>query len=290
MRAGDALAKVIERGDTPYIEMPGMPVFAPPYKQKDITLCQLVLESSKSAMQRVLDQYLNPVAGPHKFRAIGKWVIFQMGHIGVNNGAEPDTNFGTAPETSATFLVPCARLGKCEFGFFAPLILVSHPLSMVAGREVLGMAKQLASFDGVMPDHLDDTVVSTYTSDRSGPGAPIAMNPLLRVRRSNEPLPGRPLVRSLFEHAARSRTVTFFNVRQLRAAGDGSTASVSELTRGRMRLGRVELERFANAHEVVIERWASHPVSEIFGFPARPLSPVLSAKIHVDEASLDVEP
>jgi uncharacterized protein with NAD-binding domain and iron-sulfur cluster len=303
MRAGDALAKVIERGDSPYIEMPGMPVFPPPYRQKDITLCQLVLPSSTASMQRVLDQYLNPLAGAHKFRAIGKWVIFQMGHIGVNNGAEPDTNFGTAPETSASFLVPCGRYAlpsrrpafggsadKClEIGFFAPLILVSHPLSMVAGREVLGMAKQLATFDGAMPDHLDDTVVSTHTSNRSGPSAPIAMNPLLRVRRTSGPPPDRKtVVKSLFEHAARSRTITFFNARQLRAVGDPSMASSSDLTHGRMRLGRVEFEPFSSAHEVVIERWASHPISQMFDFPAQPLTPVLSAKIHVDEASLDV--
>jgi hypothetical protein len=214
-----------------------------------------------------------------------------MGHIAVNNGAAPDTNFGTAAETSATFLVPCARIGKClEIGFFAPLILVSHPLSMVAGREVLGMAKQLASFEGAMPDHLDDTVVSTMTSDRKGPSTPITMNPLLRVRRTGGAPPDRKtLAKSLFEHAARSRTITFFNVRQLRAVGDAALASSSELTRGRMRLGRVEFEPFSGNHEIVIERWASHPIQQMFGFPARPLTPVLSAKIHVDEASLDVE-
>jgi uncharacterized protein with NAD-binding domain and iron-sulfur cluster len=292
MRAGDALAKVIERGDSPYIEMPGMPVFPPPYKQKDITLCQFVLDSSTSSMQRVLDKYLNPLAGAHKFRALGKWVIFQMGHIGVNNGAEPDTNFGTAPETSATFLVPCGRFDKClEIGFFAPLILVSHPLSMVAGREVLGMAKQLASFDGAMPDRLDDTIVSTTTSDRKGPSTPIATNPLLRLRRTSASPPSRMgFVKSLFEHAARSRTITFFNARQLRAVGDPSMASSSDLTRGRMRLGRVEIEPFSSGHELVIDRWASHPIAEIFGFSPGPLTPVLSAKIHVDEASLDVEP
>ncbi len=295
MRAGDALAAVIERGDSAYIEMPGMPVFPPPYRQKDITLCQLLLDSTTSNMQRILDQYLNPLAGPHKFRALGKWVVFQMGYIAVNNGAAPDTNFGTAPETSATFLVPCGRLGgsnKClEFGFFAPIILVSHPLSMVAGREVLGMAKQLASFEGDMPNHLDDTVVSTNTSDRKGPGAPIAMNPLLRVRRTTATPPSRTsFVKSLFEHAARSRTITFFNVRQLRAVGGPSMASSSDLVRGRMRLGRVEIEPFSSGHEITIEAWASHPIARLFGFPSGSLSPVLSAKFHVDEASLDVEP
>jgi len=215
-----------------------------------------------------------------------------MGQIGVNNGAQPDTNFGTAPETSATFLVPCGRFDRClEIGFFAPLILVSHPLSMVAVRVVLDMAKQLATFDGTMPDHLDDTVVTTTTSNRSGPRASIEMNPLLRVRRKGSSPPARKgFVKSLFEHAARSRTVTFFNVRQLRAVGDPTMASSSDLTRGRMRLGRVEFEPFASGHEIVIEPWASHPIAQLFGFKPGPLTPVLSAKIHVDEASLDVEP
>jgi hypothetical protein len=292
MRAGDALAAAIERGTSPYIEMPGMPVFPPPYRQKDLTLCQLVLEANASSMQGVIDRYLNPAAGPHKFRALGQWVIFQMGQIGVNNGAAPDTNFGTASETSAAFLVPCARLdGKCvQIGFFAPLILVSHPLSMVAGREVLGMAKQLAEFTGTMPASLDDTVVSTTTSNRSGPSTPITIDPLIRVRRTGTAAPSGGFARSLVEHVVSGRSVTFFNVRQLRAVGDPQMASTSELVRGRMTLGHVDLQPFSGGHEIVIEPWASHPIASLFGFPSGPLSPVLSAKFHVDEASLDVEP
>jgi hypothetical protein len=292
-RAGDALANVIERGESPFIEYPGMPVFPPPYRQKDITLCQMVLDANASSMQAVLDRYLNPLVGTHRFRALGRWVIFQMGQIAVNNGAAPDTNFGTAAETSATFLVPCGRIAdKCvEIGFFAPLILVSHPLSMVAGREVLGMAKQLASFEGEMPDHLDDTIVSTTTSDMLGPASEIAVRELLRIRRTSAPPPEKSrIVRSLFQELASSRTITFFSVRQLRAASDPSMASTSEITRGRMRLGKVAIEPFAKSHTIEIVPRQSHPIVQLFGFSGASLRPVASAKIHVDEASLDVEP
>ena len=128
-----------------------MPVYPPPYHQKDLTLCQFVLEADAQKLQEVVDRYLNVTNAPQRFAVLGSWVLFQTGHVGSNISGVAGAMFGTGQETSATFLVPVVRWGgdgliPIEIGLFAPFVFVDRPLSLIAGREVLGMAKQLASF------------------------------------------------------------------------------------------------------------------------------------------------
>ncbi len=296
--AGQAAAKAAVASEgRAFVEYPGMPVFPPPYRQTEVTMCELALAADPTRMQTVLDRYLNPCAGDRRFRALGRWVLLQTGFIAQNRGGPPDEDFGTASETSASFLVPCARFcglnGPVEVGFFAPMIFVSHPLSLVAGREVLGMAKHLASFDGAMPERLDDTTMTTMGLARRGADEPIAPIELIRVQRSPGGAPqdgGRHPIRDLLADFASARTVTFFCLRQLRDLRDPSRASSSELVRGRLKLGRVKLEPLAGAHTIEIARAASHPIADLFGFAYGPLTSSFAAKIHVDEATLDVEP
>jgi hypothetical protein len=301
-----------------------MPVYPPAYRQRDITLCQFVLQADPKRLQQALDTYLNPLAGEHSFRALGRWVILQTGHIASNVSAPPGEIYGTGKETSATFLVPCARWRgwakpgtlPIEVGFFAPFIFVDHPLSVVAGREVLGMAKQLASFDAVMPDHLDQTTMSTMAVRVLGRDSPVESLPLLRVQRG--PLTGAPpgspsfwtsarraidavlgsiapqgrrdVVHELLEKLLGARQVLFFSLRQLRDTRDPHRAAFREITRGRMRLGHVALETLSATHSIEIERVGSHPIARCLGLDDGPLTPVATMKIRIDEATLDVEP
>ena len=295
--AGDAVARAVSPPtSSPFVEYPGMPVFPPPYRQTGITLCELALPADASKMQRVLDRFLNPCAGPHKFHALGRWVLLQTGFIAENRGGPPDEDWGTASETSASFLVPCARLvglRSLDIGFFAPIVLVSHPLSMIAGREVLGMAKHLASFAGAMPAGLDDTTVTTMALRARGTDNLIEPIDLIRVTRrdggATSSSASHP-VHTLLGRLARSRSVSFFNLRQQRAVRDPQGAATLELVRGRMRLGHhVDLEPLAGAHTVEIVRAASHPIADLFGLASGPIEPVVCAKMQIDRATLDVE-
>jgi len=332
LRAGGAIASAVfapEPGPSAttqaaFVEYSGMPVYPPAYRQTDITLCQFVLKADPRRLQQALDTYLNTSAGEHRFRALGRWVLFQTGFIASNVSAPPGDVYGTGKETSATFLVPCARWRgwdrpgalPIEVGFFAPFIFVDHPLSVVAGREVLGMAKHLASFDSVMPENLDQTTMSTMAVRVLGRDSPVEPLPLLRVRRGavSATPPGSPslwsdarraihaivgsmapggrsrVVHLLFERLLGARQVLFFSLRQLRDTRDPHRASFREITRGRMRLGHVALETLAAAHTIEIERLQSHPIARCLGLDDGPLTPVATVKIRIDEATLDVEP
>ena len=306
-----------------FVEYPGMPVYPPPYRQTDITLCEFVLKADPRRLQQTLDSYLNPSAGEHRFRALGRWALFQTGYIAGNVSAPPGDLYGTGAETSATFLVPCVRWRgwdkpgalPVEVGFFAPFIFVDHPLSVVAGREVLGMAKHLASFDSVMPDNLDHTTMSTMAVRVLGRDSPVEPLPLLRVRRrevleapaksqgfwnearrgidavvaSIAPTGRSDVVHKLLERLLGAREVLFFSLRQLRDTRNPQRAAFREITRGRMRLGHVALETLPAGHTIEIERLASHPIARCLGLDDGPLTPVAAVKVRIDEATLDLE-
>jgi uncharacterized protein with NAD-binding domain and iron-sulfur cluster len=307
-----------------FVEYPGMPVYPPPYRQADITLCEFVLKADPRRLQQALDAYLNPASGEHRFRALGRWVILQTGNIASNVSAPPGDVYGTGQENSATFLIPCARWRgwdkpgalPVEVGFFAPFIFVDHPLSVIAGREVLGMAKHLASFDAAMPDNLDQTTMSTMAVRVLGRDSPVESLPLLRIRRgaakgalapslnfwtdarraidavvaSIAPSRGRELVHGLLEKLLGARQVLFFSLRQLRDTRDPRRAAFREITRGRMRLGHVTLESLPRDHTIEIEPLASHPIARCLGLDAGPLTPLAKMRVRIDQATLDVEP
>lgn len=318
LEAGRALLHALEaapsRGAPSYLEYPGMPVYPPAYRQRDLTLCQFVLRADPKRMQEVVDRLLNPAAGERRFRALGAWVLFQTGHIAQNQSDPPGAAYGTGSETSATFLVPVYRSAgraSVEVGFFAPFVLVDHPLSLVAGREVLGWPKHMAAFvPNGPPSTLDDVTIDTMVVRRLGRDSPVEQLPLLRVRRAapERLLPetvtsvvtsaidalaaflpighGRALVRRFLEALLRGRRVRFFGVRELRDLRDPTRAAFRELTCGVMHLGKIELQAFANGHTIEIVEYESHPLAAMFGLAPGLLRPTAALKLHVDEATL----
>ena len=330
MIAGRGVVTALTRGrqisaGAAFIEYPGMPVYPPAYHQKDITLCQFVLEANPKKMQEVLDRYLNVVGDPRPFRALGKWVLLQTGHIASNSSDFPGDAFGHGSETSAAFLVPVVRwrgwgspgASPIEVGFFAPIIFVDQALSLVAGREVLGMAKHLAAFE---PDggstNLDALTVRTMVVREHGQQRPVEMQPILRIQRvpgaGSAPVPDAhgfaqlvrqaigtlsgwaPLaetaVTTLLQRLLTERKVRFFSLRQLRDRMDPTRAAFQEVTRGRMRLGQVQLQPMAEGHTIEIMSYASHRIARLLGLAEGPLTPAAQLKVHIDEATLDSEP
>jgi hypothetical protein len=76
----------------------------------------------------------------------------------------------------------------------------------------------------------------------------------------------------------------------LRDLRDPTAAVFQEITRARMRLGTIRIEPMADGHTIELARsYPSHPIADALGLPTGALSPVAQLKLHVDEASLDVE-
>jgi hypothetical protein len=302
-----------------FVDYLGMPVYPPTYRQRDITLCQFVLKADPRKLQEVLDAYLNVGAGEHRFHALGRWVILQTGHIADNSSEPPADVFGTGRETSATFLVPTGRwrgrresgVMPLEAGLFAPIIFVDHPLSLIAGREVIGMAKHLATFEGSIPADLDHVTVKTMGLRRLGRTSPVEPIDLLRVERADgTPGPGSSSLRGLVDRAIDAvvpkaadaalrrllevllsdKQVRFYSLRQLRDTRDPRRTVLQEVTRARMSLGAVQLQPMAKRHTIHITPIPSHPIASKLGLPDGPITPVAKLKVRIAEARLDIEP
>lgn len=334
LEAGRAVLRALARPEprfgpatAPFVEYPGMPVFPPAYHQRDITLFQFALEASSERMQALVDRLLNPAAGPRPFQALGRWVLLQSGYIASNASDPPWSAYGTGAETSLSFLIPVVRWngwgGKgtkpIDVGFFAPWVFVDHPLSLIAGREVLGMAKQLAVFEpnGGGAASLDDVTMRTMVVNRLGAGSPIESLPLVHVRRrdveSRTPsvlgfsdvvergiraLSGSaaisewaPLARigSLIRAMFGRPRVRFFSLRQLRDGKVPTRSAFLEITRARMSLGPLSLRTPSYRHTIELVNHASHPLAEELGLGSGPLVPAAELEAHVADATLERE-
>lgn len=308
----------------PFVDYPGMPVYPPVYHQEDLTLCQFLLDANPTTMQAALDRYINVAAGGDRFTALGKWVLFQTGHIARNTSDGIGALYGTGQETSATFLVPAIRwrgLVPIDVGMVAPFIFVDQPLSLIAGREVLGMAKSLATFvPSGGPMDLDAMTTWTMVVDRLDSTSPVELQPLIHVRRPHttktkrrtlarpratfstvttaavDALVGsisgdeRVAVRGLFQRLLASSQMPFFSLRQLRDLTDPTRATFQEVTRGVMHLENVDLRMMAKGHTIEIVKHASHPIAECLGLAGNLLTPVAALRIKIDRATLAAEP
>ena len=304
-----------------FVEYPGMPVYPPTYHQKDITLFQFALEADAQCLGQLVDRLLNPGAGSRPFQALGRWVLLQSGYIAGNTSDAPWSSFGTGAETSISLLIPVVRWNgwggpgtkPVDVGFFAPWVFVDHPLSVIAGREVLGMAKQLAVFDP--PATLDDVTMSTMVVDRLSPESPVIQAPLVNIRprgpassdEGSRSLHGPDvidraiasvvggglsslsrvggLIRTLF---GRPR-VRFFSLRQLRDGKVPTRAAFQEVTQASMALGKLSFRRPRSRHTIELVEHASHPIARELGLARGPLTPVAELEVHVTDATLERE-
>jgi uncharacterized protein with NAD-binding domain and iron-sulfur cluster len=324
--APDARALLAELAEPaaarPFIDYPGMPVYPAPYSQKNVTFCQFVLEADADKLQEVVDRYLNVADPEHRCKVLGKWVLFQTGHIASNTSGGAGAAYGTGEETSAAFLIPVARwrgFGGAslpfEVGLFAPFVFVDHPLSQIAGREVLGMPKHLAKFTPAGgPMTIDNMTIETMVIAKLGSASPITLSPLIHVKR---PGVNRKLtqldatfdtvsdaaskalvegsgddgaIRTLLEGVFGPRKVPFFSVRQLRDGTDPTRAAFQEVTRGVMHLENVDLRMMAKGHTIELVSYESHRIAEILGLGGPVLEPVAAARITVGQARLEREP
>jgi uncharacterized protein with NAD-binding domain and iron-sulfur cluster len=337
LEAGRALLRALAKkpvaaaAEAPrFIDYPGMPVYPPAYRQKGITLHQFVLEGNAERLDAVVDRYLNASAEAHRFSALGKWVVLQSGHIADNASDPPGSAYGRGQERSLAFLIPVVRwnggggagVSPIDVGFFALYVFVDHPLSLIAGREVLGMPKHLAAFDpDSSPQSLDQMTMRTMVVHRLGEASPVVEAPLVHIHRQPEEATGLlaelaslPFVdvlhRSLDQLIGASPFaswsasaeiggvlrallgrphVRFFSRRQLRDARDPTRAAFDEVTFARMDLGDVSLRRPSGRHTIEIVEHESHPIVRSLGLASGLIRPVAELEIHVEQATLQRE-
>lgn len=296
---GETTTPGVNISQTPYIEYGGLQVLAPPYALTGISLQLYPVLGNHSAMQSVVDRYLNAVSTDLKFKALGDVVLLQLGYIAQNASINlPDSNYGYGPETSATFIIPVIAYNpnnRIEFsiGLFMPYILVDNSLSLCSGREVFGIPKEIGWFSYDMAQPGSPSTVETLVFPTFSPQTPLQRRVLCTTQRSavdsgppsedwtGSPMPVDSMLSRLYspridgsvpisgpesdklrEHLL-SGSMPIYSLRQLRNPQNPTQASFSEITKAVMAVSSISAGGLiSGAHDVTINAYDSHPIAK----------------------------
>jgi hypothetical protein len=161
-----------------YIPFPGEQSLMPPGTFSDTRFFYFFLKADPGRLQALCDRYFG---GRIPYRALGT-VALAFTHVEELVGAEPER--GRITYKDIAFWVPVWHERLC---LFPPFIYVDEAATMVTGREVFGLPKQMGRFK--MPVHIDElphTSAPEFSADVRGTlqaCGPVNWRRLVEVRR-----------------------------------------------------------------------------------------------------------
>lgn len=159
-----------------YLPFPGEQSLIPPGNFADTRFFYFFLKADPKRLQALCDRYLGG-----RYRAFGT-VALAFTHVSGLVSGEPER--GKITYKDIAFWVPVWREHLC---LFPPFIFVDDAATMVTGREIFGLPKQMGQFK--MPlrvEALAETPPPEFTADVRGtlqPGGPVDWRRLVEVRR-----------------------------------------------------------------------------------------------------------
>lgn len=224
----------------------------------------------------------------------------------------PDHGKGFCAERDFGFWVPCAR-GRLDgerfeveqVGWYQPYLFVDSGAAVMAGREIFGFAKSLAT--NVMPTGPDDRsrfAVITQLVEHFTPHSPTVFDELYRLERADGgplgalastfesaleafakvearlllrafgrgslPVPTLALLRNLYD-GLREGLVPMFFLKQFRDVTDGSRACYQAIVEAAADLTHWQGGGFLDEHVLTIRAADSHPIVRDLGLDAGPI-------------------
>ena len=274
----------------PYVDFPGEQSLRPPGEFKDTRFFYFVLGADKDRLHALCERYLNgPAGGGLAYAPLGI-VLLAFSHV--ERLLSGDPNHGTITYKDIAFWVPVSGGKTKPFCLFPPFIFVDDAATMVTGREVFGLPKQLGRFK--MPLRLEDLGKATRPEFRAEvvgtltPGGPKDWRTLLTIEQigkdedSDEKRVLSALGRMLVPSALREFTlptwlsdlgaVPTLGLKQFRDAEDPEGACYQAIVEAP--LATVKLHgrpRFLfDAFELTLMDVPSHPVADVLGLPTEP--------------------
>lgn len=172
---------------TDYIEFTWDQQLPAPYTFKDVRLRGFTLTASYDRLAQLCDRFLN-FDGLHyqPFPTLlpGLSIVYlQALTYGAIRSLVPlYEQSGFVQQDEIYFTIPVIDPRTGDYGLFTPIIFVSNPWSLTAGREVLGFPKGLGQFELPMDvDHPYPIRVQTMAFQEFHPATRLSWGPLLEI-------------------------------------------------------------------------------------------------------------
>lgn len=275
-----------------YIQRGGDLVMAAPLQLDGATMYSFCVGADLTALQRVVDDQLNAVAGPGTYKPLVPMVAIVCADIADSfSQVPPDSEKGWMAERDFGIWIPVVR--GTTIGWYLPYVFVDNVAAMVTGREVFGFFKQTATL--MMPPSpkepgvfsVDALAIQTYspeseaqmmrlmtlTSAEAGP--PPAGSWAGDVKKAFEdvfgavksmigdvkdlPISTWDLLKNGLEEAITGNVPMVF-LKQFRDATDPTKACYQAVIEAPAHLAKLHDGWFAHPHDITIVPADSHPI------------------------------
>jgi len=172
----------------PYIDFPGEQSLPPPGELQEITFYYFAVPANNETLTALCDRLLNgPSGGATAYRPMGL-VLLAFTHV--EQLGSTHAHRGVITYKDIALWIPVRGGQSRELCLFPPYILVDDAATMITGREVFGLPKQLGRF--AMPARFGDLATAPAPQFRAeivGTLAPRGQNDwrtLLTIERSGD--------------------------------------------------------------------------------------------------------
>lgn len=180
-----------------YVNTPSGQCFNQPYDVKETNLYGFVLEGKISNLQKLCDTYLNePSNGEVEYRPLTNYVIFSFNLINYLKSIDPPySERGIINEQEGMFWI-LTMVGKQKgpifqvdrLAWFVPNLYINRSPSLISGREVYGLPKQIGQIHHSPPQLEDDRVpdllaLDTLTFKKFAPESQAEFSRLIEINK-----------------------------------------------------------------------------------------------------------
>lgn len=128
-----------------YIPFPGEQTLVPPGDCERTKFFYFLLHADQDRLRALCDRYFNKLSGGAcKYEPLG-FVMLAFSHVDELRSSDPER--GTIRYKDIAFWVPVAGGKTKPICLFPPFIFVDEAASMLTGRELFGLPKQLGRFE-----------------------------------------------------------------------------------------------------------------------------------------------
>jgi Acetoacetate decarboxylase (ADC) len=290
-------------GMADFIEQPGDPELPPPYRFPGVSITSFRLDANLGALQALCDSFLNIgtlAARGFEYRAVIPYVDMEILYYPrMECLAPPYAGNGYTSQREIYFrffvlkyqLVGGLLLPTAELACFFPFIFVDNPWSVIAGREVIGFPKELASF-GLPPSGPYPINVATQVFAQYGGNTPLTWETFVTINAAAsgsgaQQIPAGPwpwgeltgidpVLGTMLEQSGVLQESIFSTIhfKQFRDAEFGMKASYQALVQGSFNVTALNNMAPMPAAEIVIANHESLPIIQLLGLPESNLAPL----------------
>lgn len=276
---------------TPYVRVGGWQMTQwPPFKIGTNRAHTWIVAADRSALAALCDQvFAVPSRHSVEYTPQTSWVGITLSEI--SNATASDPAAGATSETDLLIWFPVARSTPRgpQLAVFCPWLFVDHAPAVWSGREMFGLPKEWATFEGLPSSDPQSRCLRTSTWELDAPGGSLKVREVLRIHDSVKPLAAKRTqstvdsARSAFDLMVKSLPGNFDPRMLSSASGTARFAAIKQLpsaTRPGVAVYSSILEMKARVDKVVAVDWGDASAEiDFMGGPLHPFSATLGVAV-----------